>query len=543
MKVRWFSIFIVLFLTSFIKASSMTTSSLYVNPEGLIAYYPFDQCTGTSATDRGDWGLNGVLNGGVNITWQVGKYGCGINFTGVNAKVNVTNNAIMINPTSAITITAWVYSTTVSGEHPFLRKETNEYNLELSGNKFRFELWNSSGVIDLYSNTAYSTNTQYHIAGVLSGGTMTIYVNGVADGTTTFVGVIQNDGANQPLDIGFGAGSWWSGTIDEVKIWNRALSAQEIYVDYLGTYANIEAYYQSLTTSNITSAQNNILGNMSGNFSAIQTNFTTIQTNFSTIQTNMSTIITNIATLQSLMGANFTYTNGQITLVLGNQTYILNNESSILDGVYSINDTVKASWSYENRTDEIASWVWSCPINSQDCYDSLSNPNGLVGLIWSWSGRNVQVDNYDELAYMVWDNSTAPDRTLTETSCNMNITVNQTNSSETYNYTYNNTEVYNNTYNYSYNYTIGGTNITYNYTSDFNISTEMKKELSKGIAFYLPTYEEQYSATFDAFMHPVVFGYVLPFPIQFLFFLAIFNITCMMLGIYVSFKLFGRYLR
>lgn len=119
---------------------------------------------------------------------------------------------------------------------------------------------------------------------------------------------------------------------------------------------------------NITAVQTNILGNLSGNFTAtnalvnlalgnqtlILGNQSVIITNIATLSTNMgnnftlilgneSTIITNIATLSTNMGANFTYTNGQIALILGNQTYILGNESIIITNLANVNSTQNAN--------------------------------------------------------------------------------------------------------------------------------------------------------------------------------------------------------
>lgn len=83
-----------------------------------------------------------------------------------------------------------------------------------------------------------SNNTWYHIVAVYNGTSMKIYKNGTElPGSTTFSGNISTNSYN--VTIGQIAGtpdSWnayrWNGTIDEVKIYNRALSASEILADY-----------------------------------------------------------------------------------------------------------------------------------------------------------------------------------------------------------------------------------------------------------------------------------------------------------------------
>jgi hypothetical protein len=79
-----------------------------------------------------------------------------------------------------------------------------------------------------------STNTWYHVVAVYDGTSMKIYKNGVAlPGSTSFSGNIGTSSYNVNIGQRVGDNSYrWNGSIDEVKIYNRALSASEILADY-----------------------------------------------------------------------------------------------------------------------------------------------------------------------------------------------------------------------------------------------------------------------------------------------------------------------
>jgi Concanavalin A-like lectin/glucanases superfamily/Fibronectin type III domain len=94
---------------------------------------------------------------------------------------------------------------------------------------------NSSTLVQRYSKTVLSLNTWYHVAGVYNAGaqTLDIYVNGVLDDgvlSGTVPGA-QFDSSQNTLIGKRSDGFLFIGTIDEARIYNRALSAGEIQTD------------------------------------------------------------------------------------------------------------------------------------------------------------------------------------------------------------------------------------------------------------------------------------------------------------------------
>jgi hypothetical protein len=93
----------------------------------------------------------------------------------------------------------------------------------------------SGGLTQRYSTTARSLSTWYHVAGVYdaTAGTLSTYVNGVLD-NGILNGAIPAAQFNQAVNVNIGrrtGGFYFNGLIDEVRIYNRALSSAEIQTD------------------------------------------------------------------------------------------------------------------------------------------------------------------------------------------------------------------------------------------------------------------------------------------------------------------------
>src|SRR5262249_50278350 len=97
-------------------------------PPSLMAAYGFNEGSGTMVNDLSGNGNNGTISG---ATWTTsGKYGTALSFNGTNALVSI-NNAASLQLSSAMTLEAWVYPTTVSsGWRDVIYKGNDNYYLE-----------------------------------------------------------------------------------------------------------------------------------------------------------------------------------------------------------------------------------------------------------------------------------------------------------------------------------------------------------------------------------------------------------------------------
>jgi hypothetical protein len=200
---------------------------------GLVAAYAFNEGTGTSTADSSGNGLTGTA---ANTSWSAsGKFGKALSFNGVNSWVTV-NDAAALDLTGGLTLEAWVNPIAlVSGRTVLLKEAGTEevYSLYASENMPR-----PLGAVRI--GGAYSTatgtgplpvNTWSHLASTYDGTTLRLYVNGSLVGSVAASGNIEVSGG--VLRIGGNAiwGEYFSGLIDEVRVYNRALTAAQIQTD------------------------------------------------------------------------------------------------------------------------------------------------------------------------------------------------------------------------------------------------------------------------------------------------------------------------
>jgi hypothetical protein len=106
-----------------------------------------------------------------------------------------------------------------------------QYTLRMNGTtgKVMFRATNSGLTsAEADGNTVLSANTWYSSCGTYDGSNVRIFINGVEDGTAgALTGTMPNNGSNLTIgrrDDGF----YFPGKIDDVRIYNRSLSQNEI---------------------------------------------------------------------------------------------------------------------------------------------------------------------------------------------------------------------------------------------------------------------------------------------------------------------------
>src|SRR5262249_15842162 len=201
-------------------------------PPSLMAAYGFNEGSGTVVSDVSGNGNNGTISG---ATWTTsGRYGNALSFSGTNALVTI-NNSASLQLTSAMTLEAWVYPTTVnSAWRDVIYKGNDNYYLEGTSSNSHHPLPVAivGGVYtEAVGPNSLTANTWAHLAETYDGATMRLYVNGVQVASRAQTGAIAT--STNPLQIGGDSlyGQYFAGRIDEVRIYNRALSATEIQND------------------------------------------------------------------------------------------------------------------------------------------------------------------------------------------------------------------------------------------------------------------------------------------------------------------------
>ncbi len=204
---------------------------------GLAGYWKLDENTGTSAADASTNGSNGTLTNGP--TWATGQIGSGVTFDGTNDYITISPTAA-IKPQANMSISAWV-KRDASGEVDYIFWE-RDASVQEEGLFFYMGTDNKvhcifrvtgTGFVDITSTTTI-TDTNWHMVTAVSGAAnlMTFYIDGVfaGSGTTTTpnTGLTINSAIMGARNGGGSPDLYGDVTLDEVRFYNRILSADEV---------------------------------------------------------------------------------------------------------------------------------------------------------------------------------------------------------------------------------------------------------------------------------------------------------------------------
>ena len=202
---------------------------------GLVAAYGFEEGTGTATADASGKGNTGTLTG---ATWAAaGRFGRALRFDGIDDRVNVADsNALDL--ANRFTLEAWVNPATLTGWRTVLMKEAADglayaiYGNDNVPKPAAYARIAGEGASRRSAGTTQlPVNTWTHLAATYDGATLRLFVNGVQAGSAALTGTLLN--SSNALSIGGSLvlGEYFEGLIDEVRIYNRALTATEIRAD------------------------------------------------------------------------------------------------------------------------------------------------------------------------------------------------------------------------------------------------------------------------------------------------------------------------
>lgn len=203
---------------------------------GPVAAYSFDEGMGNTVTDASGHGNNGTITG---ATWTQGQFGNALSFTAPDwVTVNDSNS---LDLTSGMTLEAWIFPTaTATTWTTVIFKEQPEVNNQVYG------LYGGSpptlplidvytdGIHELYGPIPLPINAWTFLAATYdTAGGLTIWINSKGMAHSAITGnMVTSTGA---LRIGGNSlfGEFFMGIIDNVRIYDRAVSQSEIFTDMI----------------------------------------------------------------------------------------------------------------------------------------------------------------------------------------------------------------------------------------------------------------------------------------------------------------------
>ncbi len=223
--------------------TTVTPTSCSALPSGAAAWYRAEN--------------NGVDSAGPNFAtatggaaYTTGKAGQAFSFDGINGSVNAPMSA-SLQLTTGLTIEFWMKGDPSNGLNTCCQGlvATDMYAVEIASSGIHFGLSTDNGVTQPFPSSgqvAISTNQWHHIAGTYDGATIALYIDGALAASTPHTGTISSNSGS--LSIGSEDGRsgacpacvgtrYYKGLIDEVTIYNRALSQTEVQTVYgAGTF-------------------------------------------------------------------------------------------------------------------------------------------------------------------------------------------------------------------------------------------------------------------------------------------------------------------
>jgi glucose/arabinose dehydrogenase len=224
--------------TSYVATYTLSPNPL---PPGLVAGYRLDEGAGTTTADLSGNNNTGTLVNGP--AWTTGKYGAALNFGGTSY-VNLGNSP-SLQLTGSMTVTAWIKisANPVDDGAIVAKLGGSGWQLKTSADTgsrtAAIQIGsNASDAVQRYGTTVLGTNTWYHVAGVYDAAarTLSVYLDGVLEnGVLSGTVPAAQYNSTEEVDIAQRSGSPgqfnFLGIIDEVHVFNRALSAAEIQTD------------------------------------------------------------------------------------------------------------------------------------------------------------------------------------------------------------------------------------------------------------------------------------------------------------------------
>ena len=235
----------------------------YVPTNGLVAYYPFNG----NANDASGNGNHGTVNGATLTPNRNDIQNSSYGFDGLDnyISINSNNNQLDFFGNCCITISAWIKLDNNDNQYSILTNSDynnihQQYALKVDSNsKLYFlagdKLFESNGIN--YSSSNVNNGQWTHTLVSYDGNKLKLYLNGNLD----YENQIIDNFPESPSSVAFIGNSWganndfFPGQIDDVGIWNRALTEQEIqnlYTSFTG----------DIILNGLVSAENNQIRNV-----------------------------------------------------------------------------------------------------------------------------------------------------------------------------------------------------------------------------------------------------------------------------------------
>lgn len=228
-------------------------------PIGLVAAFALDEGTGTTTADISGNGNTGTISG---ATWVVGKYGQALSFDGSDDYITAGSSALFDLPNG--TITFWYFGQSNINDQAFVAKDVSGVNdgdfflrvrqSDDATNPNKILVTTTQGGVqdDLVSTIPAPFGAWVFLGITFGSGGKQLFINGIPNSSNSNTNGMTNATADLIIGSQRPGASPLNGQIDNVRVYNRALSQSEIEADMntpLGAVPTGMAANVSVTTT------------------------------------------------------------------------------------------------------------------------------------------------------------------------------------------------------------------------------------------------------------------------------------------------------
>jgi hypothetical protein len=226
---------------------SLLNSSLADLNNGLVAYYPFNG----NANDASGNGNHAIIHDASETVDRFGSASSAYDFNGSSSYIDIPQNP-SIDLTTQFTLSAWIYQrgSQYAGYRIIDKCDSGSpngvtfdtYGANTGGRQLRLQGAGTGTPGNVVGSTQYALLQWHHVVATVSGTLGSVYLDGTLDGTGDAGNIPHNNlnifiGRAHPYNGGLT--EWFNGAIDDVRIYNRALSAPEIMQLYNETLPHL----------------------------------------------------------------------------------------------------------------------------------------------------------------------------------------------------------------------------------------------------------------------------------------------------------------
>jgi hypothetical protein len=349
--------------------SSNTTALIDWN-NSLVGWWRFNN--DTDFTDYSTYGNNGTNNGS-NYT-AGGRLGGARQFDGTNDYVSIPNSP-SLNPVNEITMEAWVKprNITANAYYEILRQDGGG-RIKL----FAFQDYGTLLTLGLYTSSSYwetdfpitatyfTDGNWHHVVYTYNGSYARLFVDGRLNNSQAHTGTIDSVTANLIIGSLGGSGEFFNGSIDEIRIFSRALPSEEINASYNAGLYRLEHNFTGLSDGNYTFRA--YAQDRAGNVNSTEERAIVIDTKPPLINFTYPTDING-----ACVGRNWTYVNTTIS------------DSNLVSGLIDLDNSLVGWWRFDGNAKDYTN------LNNASAVNAVYTSSGKFGGAYSFNGSNEYI--------------------------------------------------------------------------------------------------------------------------------------------------------